>query len=121
MTGFRIRPLRDRIDAGLVDRFCGLPVANVSDGTQRMAAGSCSPRPMHRSGPLAGPGLTVRTRPGDNLMVHKAIDMAAAPPIGAGSMTGCISCNALSSSAWFTAPASGHALGSGRGHALPAR
>src|SRR5690606_36251902 len=27
-------------------------------------------------GPLAGPALTVRTRPGDNLMLHKAIDIA---------------------------------------------
>jgi regulator of RNase E activity RraA len=26
---------------------------------------------------LAGPALTVRTRPGDNLMVHKALNMAA--------------------------------------------
>ncbi len=32
---------------------------------------------MHRSDPLAGPALTVRTRPGGNLMLHKAIDMAA--------------------------------------------
>jgi len=31
---------------------------------------------MHKSGNLAGPALTVRTRPGDNLMLHKAIDMA---------------------------------------------
>tara|TARA_R110001599_G_scaffold164342_1_gene353774 strand:+ start:2424 stop:2966 length:543 start_codon:yes stop_codon:yes gene_type:complete len=31
---------------------------------------------MHRAGNLAGVALTVRTRPGDNLMLHKAIDMA---------------------------------------------
>lgn len=31
---------------------------------------------MHRFGTLAGPALTVRTHPGDNLMLHKAIDMA---------------------------------------------
>ncbi len=31
---------------------------------------------MHRDGVLAGPALTVKTRPGDNLMLHKAIDMA---------------------------------------------
>ena len=31
---------------------------------------------MYRSGSLAGPALTVRTRPGDNLMLHKAIDIA---------------------------------------------
>ena len=33
-------------------------------------------RGMHASGVLAGPALTVKTRPGDNLMVHKAIDIA---------------------------------------------
>jgi regulator of RNase E activity RraA len=31
---------------------------------------------MHGTGVLAGPALTVKTRPGDNLMVHKALDLA---------------------------------------------
>ena len=31
---------------------------------------------MHAGGVMAGPALTVRTRPGDNLMVHKALDIA---------------------------------------------
>jgi regulator of RNase E activity RraA len=31
---------------------------------------------MHRGGKLAGPALTVRAGPGDNLMAHKAIDIA---------------------------------------------
>ena len=31
---------------------------------------------MHRSGRLGGPALTVKCRPGDNLMIHKALDMA---------------------------------------------
>ena len=33
-------------------------------------------RPIHESGQLAGPALTVKSRPGDNLTLHKAIDMA---------------------------------------------
>jgi RraA family protein len=33
-------------------------------------------RPMHRSGYLVGPALTVKCRPGDNLMIHKALTMA---------------------------------------------
>jgi RraA family protein len=33
---------------------------------------------MHRGGVLAGPAFTVKTAPGDNLLVHKAIDMAKA-------------------------------------------
>ncbi len=39
-------------------------------------AGPCL-RPMHAGGVLAGPAFTVKTRPGDNLLVHKALDMAA--------------------------------------------
>ncbi|GAB2907302.1 RraA family protein [Paralcaligenes ginsengisoli] len=31
---------------------------------------------MHLSGVLSGPAFTVKTRPGDNLMVHKALDLA---------------------------------------------
>ncbi len=31
---------------------------------------------MHASGGLAGVALTVKSRPGDNLMLHKAIDLA---------------------------------------------
>jgi regulator of RNase E activity RraA len=31
---------------------------------------------MHAGGVMAGPALTVRSRPGDNLMVHKALDIA---------------------------------------------
>ena len=33
-------------------------------------------RPMHDGSLLIGPAITVRTRPGDNLFVHKALDMA---------------------------------------------
>ena len=32
---------------------------------------------MHRGGKLCGPALTVKVAPGDNLMVHKALDIAA--------------------------------------------
>ena len=31
---------------------------------------------MHGGGVLAGPAFTVKTAPGDNLLVHKALDMA---------------------------------------------
>src|SRR4051812_49684010 len=42
----------------------------------RMDAGGARLRPMHKGGRMAGPALTVKTRPGDNLMVHKALDLA---------------------------------------------
>lgn len=59
-----------------VDRFRSLPVANISDVMQRMSAAGSGLRPLHREGLLIGPAITVRTRPGDNLLVHKALDMA---------------------------------------------
>ena len=42
----------------------------------RLTAGGATLRPMHKSGQMAGPALTVKSRPGDNLMLHKAIDLA---------------------------------------------
>ena len=74
--GFRILPPGPRVDAATVARFRALPVANVSDCMARMSGGGARLRPMHAGGLMAGPALTVRTRPGDNLMVHKAIDLA---------------------------------------------
>lgn len=74
--GFRIARRPRKVDAGLVAKFKTLPLANISDCMWRMTAGGPRLRPMHGGGVLAGPALTVKTRPGDNLMVHKAIDMA---------------------------------------------
>lgn len=78
MIGFRILQRERKVDAVVVERFRGVPVANVSDSMHRMSAGGWRLRPMHKGGPMAGPALTVRTRPGDNLMVHKALDVAEA-------------------------------------------
>ncbi len=74
--GFRIKRSWERIGADMVAAFRDLPVANVSDSMSRLSAFGPEFRPMHISGVLAGPALTVRSRPGDNLMLHKAIDMA---------------------------------------------
>ena len=76
MIGFRICKRARKVDAGIVARFRALPVANISDSMSRMTAGGPALRPIHKTGVLAGPALTVKTRPGDNLMVHKALDMA---------------------------------------------
>jgi len=76
MIGFRILKRRRQVEAELVARFRTVPVANVSDSMSRMTAGGASLRPLHRGGAMAGPALTVKTRPGDNLMIHKALDLA---------------------------------------------
>jgi regulator of RNase E activity RraA len=76
MIGFQICKRVRKVSAETVAKFRGLPVANISDSMSRMTAGGARLRPMHAGGVLAGPAFTVKTRPGDNLMVHKAIDIA---------------------------------------------
>ncbi|MFS4436614.1 RraA family protein [Paracoccaceae bacterium GXU_MW_L88] len=75
-VGFRICQRESAASKDLVAAFAKLPVANVSDSMSRVFAGGPSLRPLHRSGGMAGVALTVRSRPGDNLMLHKAIDLA---------------------------------------------
>ena len=76
VIGFRILRRARKVDAQVVAQFREIPVANVSDSMYRMSAGGARLRPMHRGGRMAGPAFTVKTRPGDNLMVHKALDLA---------------------------------------------
>ena len=74
--GFRILERKKKVAPDIAKEFLTLPVANVSDSMWRLTAGGSRLRPMHKSGQMAGPALTVKSRPGDNLMLHKAIDMA---------------------------------------------
>ncbi|RYE35837.1 MAG: RraA family protein, partial [Hyphomicrobiales bacterium] len=81
MIGFRICPRERKVDAATVARFRSIPVANISDSMSRMTAAGVRLRPMHAGGVLCGPAITVKTRPGDNLMIHKALDLADAGDI----------------------------------------
>jgi RraA family protein len=76
MVGLQILKRGAQVSAQLVQAYKGLPVANISDCMARMSAAGPRLRPMHKGGPLAGPALTVKTRPGDNLMIHKALTLA---------------------------------------------
>jgi len=78
MIGFHIHAQLRRVSAQIIDAFRGIPVANISDVMSRMTAGGARLRPMHDGTAMTGAALTVRTRPGDNLMVHKALQMAQA-------------------------------------------
>ncbi|WP_431282668.1 RraA family protein [Humitalea sp. 24SJ18S-53] len=75
-SGFRIATRSRQVSADLAERFRALPVANVSDNMSRITAGGPRLRPMHNGDVMSGPALTVKTRPGDNLMIHKAILLA---------------------------------------------
>ena len=74
-VGFRILPSPPRLDPSLVSAYRGLASSNVADAMGRFNFMDPGIRP--RSGlPLCGPALTVNARPGDNLMVHKALQLA---------------------------------------------
>jgi len=74
--GCRIHLNSGRPAADLVLGFQGVPTGNVCDAMDRMSAMDYRIKPLAPDSVLAGPALTVRTRPGDNLMVWKAIDVA---------------------------------------------
>jgi regulator of RNase E activity RraA len=76
MIGFHVHAHPGRVSPEIVRAFHGLPVANVSDVMSRMAGGGPLLLPRHSGNAMAGPAVTVKTRPGDNLMIHKAIDIA---------------------------------------------
>lgn len=61
--------------AELVEGFRNIPVANIDDCMNRTAAVSFRIKPLNKAR-LLGPAFTVKVPEGDNLMFHKAMDMA---------------------------------------------
>ncbi|MFB5188816.1 RraA family protein [Alicyclobacillus fastidiosus] len=74
--GFRVLPLDNRPSQMLIDRFLDVPTPYISDNMNRLYGLASGLVPYHQKGQLLGPAITVKTRAGDNLMVHKAIDLA---------------------------------------------
>src|SRR5689334_12450177 len=75
-ASMRILDIAKRPEPHLVARFAKVATAHLSDSMERLYAAGSLLRPMHAGGSLAGPAFTVRTAPADNLLVHKALDMA---------------------------------------------
>jgi 4-hydroxy-4-methyl-2-oxoglutarate aldolase len=74
--GFRVLPSPPRISAELLERYRGLASSNVADAMGRF--GFMDPGMQSRSGfALCGLAVTVNCRPADNLMVHKALQVAS--------------------------------------------
>src|SRR3954462_15316129 len=73
--GFRILPAPARLSRDLIDGFRGFASPNVADAMGRF--NFMDPGMISRTGfPLCGRAVTVNCRPADNLMVHKALQVA---------------------------------------------
>src|SRR5687768_930979 len=77
--GFRVRMNFPRPDPELVKGLGAFPTPDISDQLNRLYAVSPGIRlltnPGHR---ICGPACTVKVFPGDNLMVHKSLDVLEA-------------------------------------------
>lgn len=77
MYTLKIKQPRRRVSTEIVEKYRAVPTAVVGDCMGRIQSAPAVIRPMYScERPLAGPAYTVKTRPGDNLFVHKAIDLA---------------------------------------------
>ncbi|MCF3942660.1 RraA family protein [Oceanobacillus alkalisoli] len=74
-VGCRIVSDFNRPDVELVNLFKDLPVANIDDCMNRMGAIDSHFFPLNKT-PLLGVAFTVKVPEGDNLMFHKAMDIA---------------------------------------------
>ena len=60
--------------ADIIDGFKTAPTSVISDNLARLP-GAVGLKPYHRGGKLVGTAFTVRTRPGDNLAIHRALEL----------------------------------------------
>ena len=77
-TSYGCRIFKDfkRPDPALVKQFEGMPVANIDDNMQRVAAVDSAIKPVGYKGHMVGVAFTVKVPQGDNLMFHAAMDLA---------------------------------------------
>lgn len=74
--GFRIRMDIERPPRELIDQFRQFGTPDISDMLNRMYAMNNNIHDLTGGGPICGPACTVKVFPGDNLMVHKVLDVA---------------------------------------------
>jgi 4-hydroxy-4-methyl-2-oxoglutarate aldolase len=71
---FRVFRNFGRPPEALVARFRNVPTGNISDAMDRFGSMDYGIRPLDPALLLCGPALTVRTRPGDNAAIYKALE-----------------------------------------------
>jgi len=74
--GFRVNSQYERVSTELVARLSRFETPDISDALNRMFTMDPAIRNVVNDMPLCGVALTVKVFPGDNLMVHKALDVA---------------------------------------------
>lgn len=74
--GFMIRNNFPRPPKEIIEGFAEFETADVSDSLNRLYAMSGEIRNLSNDKELLGPALTVKLYPGDNLMIHKTLDIA---------------------------------------------
>jgi RraA family protein len=75
---FCIHPVSPQLDQALLNSFLDIPSSLVSDNLRRLE-GIVGLRRIHRRRKLLGTAVTVKLRPGDNLLTYKALSMMAVP------------------------------------------
>jgi RraA family protein len=71
--GWERNPSSPQAEPSIIEALRAIPVSLLSDSMARMT-GSVGLTSYHRPRAMAGTAVTVHTRPGDNLAVHRAFD-----------------------------------------------
>lgn len=89
-VGCRIYSSINRPDRELVKKFEGIPSSNINDEMNRLYCMSAAISPLNQVESMVGTAFTVKAPMGDNLMFHRALDMAMPGDViivdGAGAM-----------------------------------
>ena len=65
-----------RAERAAVDRLAGLGVATIHEAMGRTGLMQPNLRPIYAGAQLCGPAVTVLLQPGDNWMLHVAVELA---------------------------------------------
>jgi RraA family protein len=76
--GTRILPVMERASKELLNDFSAIGTSIVSDNMERLYGSPNLLFPAQTRKRVIGSAFTVKTRPGDNLLIHKALQMAEA-------------------------------------------
>lgn len=74
-VGRRVFTQINRPDPQLVARFRGIPSSNIGDSMERLYCMNASIYPLNKV-PLLGVAFTVKAPAGDNMVFHRALDLA---------------------------------------------